>query len=250
MSINSKSGYKIIFLVGLLLGFASIFLDWYYLQGTLDSGETIVSHIYNVLLGWSTPFGKENAFNDFYAPQNAVMPVVIIVVFIVLVFLSAYSALFHDVEKGDNLIKVKRFGFIAISLVTLIGFFVLVFPLFFLLPNGLYYPFMVYYDYELELTLSYSIGPGYLFQVIAFGCTFPYAMFNQSVLSNFEKEKFAPAKVIQSYIESSKESFDLDKLIAQEEFEIESANQLKRKKKPKSEVGQIFEEFLSSRGKK
>ena len=250
MSINVKSGYKIIFLIGLIFSFASVFLDWYYLQGVLNtSGEPIMSWIYNALLGWSTPFGEENAFNDSYEPQNATMPVALVIVFIVAIFLSAYSTLFHDVEKGDNLVKVKRFGFITISLVTLIGFFVLVFPLFFLLPNNLYYPLMVYYDYELELTLSYSIGPGYWFQVISFGCTFPYALFNLSVINTFEKEQYAPAEVIKSYIENAKEPFDLDKAIAQEEFAIESTR-LKKKKEPKPEVGQIYEELLASRGKK
>ncbi|MBY8978784.1 MAG: hypothetical protein KGD72_00205 [Candidatus Lokiarchaeota archaeon] len=250
MSINIKSGYKIIFIIGLIFSFASVFLDWYYIQGVLDnSGEPIMSWIYNTLFGWSTLFTEANMFNESYRPQNATMPVVIVMVLIALVFLSAYSTLFHDVEKGGNLLKVKRFGFITISLVTLIGFFVLVFPLFFLLPNDLYYPFMVYYDYELELTLSYSMGPGYWFQVIAFGCTFPYALFNQSVISTFEKEQYAPAEVIKTYIENVKEQFDLDKLIAQEELEIEST-QLQRKIDPKNEVEQIYEDFLATRGRK
>ncbi len=249
MSINFKSGFKIIFLVGLLFGFASVFLDWYYLQGTLFSGDIIMSWVYNVIFGWSSPFGEENAYNDSYTPHNAVMPVVIVIAFIILIFLSAYSTLFHDLEKGDNLVKVRRFGFITIFLVTLIGFFVLVYPLFFLLPNDLYYPFLIYFDYELELTLSYSIGPGYWFQAISFGLTFPYATFNQSVLSNFEKERSAPAQVVRSYIEDAKESFDLDKAIAQEEFAIESVR-LKREIEPENEVGQIYEEFIASRGKK
>lgn len=249
MSINIKSSYKIIFLIGLLFSLASVFLDWYYLQGVLDSGATIMSWIYNALFGWGTPFTEENLFNANYQPQNATMPAVIVIVFIIAVFLSAYSALFHDLEKGDNLVKVKRFGFVTLSLVTLVGFFVLVFPLFFLLPNGLYYPFMVYYDYELELTLYYSLGPGYWLQVISFGCLFPYALFNQSVVSTFEKEQSTPEKMVNAYITNSKESFDLDRLIAQEEFEIEST-QLKRKNKPINEGEQIYEEFLASRGKK
>lgn len=246
MSINIKSGYKIIFLVGLILGFASVFLDWYYLQGVLDSGATIMSWVYNALFGWSTPFGDGNLFNESYRPQNATMPVVIVLILIVAVFFSAYSTLFHDVEKGDNLLKVKRFSFITLLLIVLIGFFVLIFPLFFLLPNNLYYPIMVYYDNELGLTLYYSIGPGYWLQVISFGCTFPYALFNLSVINSFEKEQFAPAEVIRSYIKKMKEGFDLDKFIAQEELEVESI-QLKRKNKSKKEVEQIYEEFLATR---
>ena len=250
MSINIKSLYKIIFLIGLIFSFASVFLDWYYIQGVLDNGgEPIMSWIYNALFGWSTPFTEGNLFNESYKPQNATMPVVIVMVLIALVFLSAYSTLFHDIEKGDNLLKVKRFGFITISLITLSGFFVLVFPLFFLLPNDLYYPFLVYYDYELELTLYYSVGPGYWFQVISFGCTFPYALFNQSVLITFEKEQYAPGEVIKAYFENVKEEFDLDKLIAQEELEIESI-QLQQKVDPKNEVEQIYEDFLATRVRK
>jgi hypothetical protein len=250
MSINIKSGYKIIFLIGLILSFASVFLDWYYLEGVLNnSGEPIMLWIYNTLFGWSTPFTEGNQFNESYKPQNATMPVVIVIVLIVAVFLSAYSALFHDLEKGDNMLKVKRFSFITLSLIVLIGFFVLIFPLFFLLPNDLYYPFMVYYDNELSLTVYYSIGPGYWFQVASFGCTFPYALFNLSVINTFEKAKYAPAEVVKSYIENVKEPFDLDKLIAQEELEIESS-QRKRKNEPKNEVEQIYEDFLSTRGRK
>ena len=249
MSINIKSGYKIIFLIGLILSFASVFLDWYYLQGVLDSGVTIMSWVYNVLFGWSSPFTEGNIFNEAYKPQNATMPVVIVIVLIAVVFLSAYSALFHDVEKGDNLLKVKRFSFITLSLIVLIGFFVLIFPLFFLLPNDLYYPFMVYYDAELGLTLYYSMGPGYWLQVISFGCIFPYALFNLSVINTFEKEQFAPAEVIKMYIRNVKEEFDLDKLIAQEELEIESTY-LKQKNEPENEVEQIHQDFLTIRGKK
>ena len=249
MSINGKSGYKIIFLIGLIFGFASVFLDWYYLLGALDSGATVTSWVYNALFGWSTPFVEGNSFNEFYRPQNATMPVAVVIVFIVAVFFSAYSALFHDVEKNDDLLKVKRFSFITLSLITLSGFFILVFPLVFLLPNDLYYPFMFYHDYELGFTLSYTIGPGYWFQVISFGLTFPYALFNYSVINTFEKEMSSPAEVVQSYIKNAKEQFDLDKLIAQEEMRLES-DQLKQKNAPNNQVEQIYEDFLASRGKK
>ncbi len=249
MSINIKSGYKIIFIIGLLLSFTSVFLDWYYFQGVLDNGAIITSWVYNALLGWSTPFTGENAFNQFYEPKNATMPVAVVIAFIIIIFLSGYSALFHDVEKGDNLIKVKRFGFVTLSLVTLVGFFVVAFPLFFLLPNDLYYPFMVYYDYELELTLSYSLGPGYWLQVISFGCTFPYALFNQSVVNTFEKKQSTPEKMVNAYITNTKELFDLDRLIAQEELANESSH-AKRKKGVKNEAMELYENFLETRGAK
>jgi len=249
MSLNFKSGYKVIFLIGLVLCFASVFLDWYYLEGVLDNGATIMSWIYNSLFGWSTPFTEGNVFNESYEPQNATMPIVVVIVFTIAVFLSFYSTLFHDVEQGDNILKVKQFSFITLSLIILIGFFVLVFPLFFLLPNELYYPFLVYYDSELNLTLYYSMGPGYWLQVVSFGCMFPYALFNLSVINTYEKEQFTPGDVINSYIRNANEKFDLDKLIAQEEYEVESTY-LKQNNDPQNEMEQIYQDFLTVRGKK
>jgi len=249
MSINFKSVYKILFVIGLVLGFASVFLDWYYLQGISESGDTVVYWIYNALFDWSTPFSKGALFNEFYQPKNATMPIAIVIVFIIILFLSAYSVLFHDVERGNNLTKLRRFNFVNLALVTLIGFFVLIFPLFFLLPNGLYYPFLLYYDYELEVTFYFSIGPGYFFQIISFGFSFPYALFNLSVINTFEREQSSVENTINRYIGSVREELDLDKLIAREEYMLESKNN-SQIEVPKSEVEKIYEEFLTTRGRK
>ena len=179
------------------------------------------------------------------------IPIAIIIVFLAVIFLSSYSVLFLDAERKDNLHKLKNFGFVNLFLVTLIGFFVLIYPLFFLLPNGLYYPFLVYYDYEIEITLSYSLGPGYFFQLISFACTFPYAMFNHSVINTFEKEQSSVENRINQYISSVREDLDLDKLIAREEFKLESTNvSLKEVSAPKSEVEKIYDDFLLVRGRK
>jgi len=250
MTINFKSGYKIIFVIGLLFGFASVFLDWYYLQGVNDSGEVVMYWIYSALFDWSSAFSQGAVINEFYEPKNASIPIAIVIAFLVVIFLSAYSTLFLDVERKDNLPKLKSFGFVNLFLVTLIGFFVLIYPLFFLLPNGLYYPFLVYYNYELEITLSYSLGPGYFFQLISFACTFPYAMFNYSIINTFEKEQSSVENTINQYISSTREDLDLDKLIAREEFKLESNNSLKEASMPKSEAEKIYDDFLLVRGRK
>ena len=249
MSINFKSVYKALFIFGLLLGFVSIFLDWYYLEGISNSGETVVYWIYNALFDWSTPFSAGALFNERYQPQNATMPVAIVIAFVVVLFISAYSALFHDVEKGDKLKKVKKFNFANLSLVTLVGFFILIFPLFFLLPNGLYYPYLLYYDYQLEITFYYSIGPGYFIQFLVFGLTFPYALFNHSIITNFDKTHSSVENTINQYIKNVCEELDLDKLIAKEEFELESMHN-SQIEVPKSNADQVYEEFLTSRGRK
>jgi len=251
MTINFKSGYKIIFVIGLLFGFASVFLDWYYFQGVNDSGEIVIYWIYSALFDWSTVFSQGAVINEFYEPKNASIPVAIIIAFIVVIFLSAYSTLFLDMERKDNLNKLKNFGFVNLFLVTLIGFFVLIYPLFFLLPNGLYYPFLVYYNYELEITLYYSLGPGYFLQLISFVFTFPYAMFVYSVINTFEKEQFSVENKINRDINNSREDLDLDKLIAREELKLESTfDSLKEVSTPKSEVKKIYDDFLLVRGRK
>jgi len=253
---NFKSGYKIVFIIGLLLGFASVFFDWYYFQGVNSSGKTVIYWTYNALFDWSTTLFQGAVLNEFFAPKNASLPVAIVIVFLVVVLLSAYSVLFLDAEKKDNLNRLKQFGFVNLSLVTLIGFFVLIYPLFFLLPNGLYYPFVIYYDYELELTFYYLIGPGYFFQLLSFVFTFPYAMFNHLTINSFEKERSSVENATNRYIESVREDLDLDKLISLEEFKLESANKenkvLKERKNstPKSEVEKIYDEFLTVRGRK
>jgi len=251
MMVNFKSGYKIIFLIGLLLGFVSIFLDWYYFQVVNDSGDVIVNWVYNLLFDWSTDLSQGGLANEFYEPNNASIPVAIVIAFLTVVFLSAYLVLFLDAERKDNLQKLKKIGFINLSLVTLIGFFVLIYPLFFLLPNGLYYPFLAYYDYELEVTFYYSIGPGYFLQLISFVCTFPHAMFSHSIINNFEKEQSSVENKVNQYLESVRENLDLDKLISQEEFKLESANKsLKEASAFKNEVEKNYDDFLLVQGRK
>jgi hypothetical protein len=205
--------------------------------------------LYNALFDWSTPFSEGALFNEVYQPKNATMPIAIVITFIITIFLSAYSVLFHDVEREDNLPKVRKYNFVNFSLLTFIGFFVLFFPLFFLLPNDLYYPFLLFYDYDLEVTFYYSIGPGYLFQLISFVFIFPYALFNHSVISNFDKEQSSAENTINRYIDSVRDKLDLDKLIAREEYELEEATN-SRSQDTKSEVNKIYEDFLSTRGRK
>jgi hypothetical protein len=251
MTINFKSGYKIIFVIGLLFGFASVFLDWYYFQGVNDSGETVMCWVYSALFDWSTAFSQGAVINEFYEPKNTSIPIAIVIAFLIVIFLSAYSTLFLDVERKDNLHKLKNFGFVNLFLVTLIGFFVLIYPLFFLLPNGLYYPFLVYYDYELEITLYYSLGPGYFLQLISFVFTFPYAIFVHSVINTFEKEQSSVENKINRYISNTRENLDLDKLIAREELKLESTiDSLKEAPTPKNEVERIYDDLLLVRGRK
>ena len=251
MTKDSKSRYKFIFIIGLLLGFVSVFLDWYYFQGVNDSDDVIIYWVYNALFDWSSAFSQGAVINDFYEPINASLPVAVVIAFLVVIFLSAYSTLFLGSERKDDLNRLKKFGLVNLSLVIFIGLFILIYPLFFLLPNGLYYPFLMYYDHVLEVTFYFMIGPGYILQLISFACTFPYAMFNYLTINTFEKERSSPKNAIDRYIANVREDLDLDKLITQEEFKLESANQsIGGSSATKSEAEKIYEDFLSDRGRK
>jgi len=75
-------------------------------------------------------------------------------------------------------------------------------------------------------------------------------MFNHSVINTFEKEQSSVENKINQYISSVREDLDLDKLIAREEFTLESNNSLKEASTPKSEAEKIYDDFLLVRGRK
>jgi hypothetical protein len=75
-------------------------------------------------------------------------------------------------------------------------------------------------------------------------------MFNHSIVSTFEKEQSSVENTINQYINSTREDLDLDKLIAREEFKLESKDSLKEASSPRSEAEKIYDDFLLVRGRK
>jgi hypothetical protein len=75
-------------------------------------------------------------------------------------------------------------------------------------------------------------------------------MFNHSVINTFEKEQSSVENRINQYISNVREDLDLDKLIAREEFKLESKDSLKEASTTKSEVEKIYDDFLLVRGRK
>ncbi len=76
-------------------------------------------------------------------------------------------------------------------------------------------------------------------------------MFNHLVITTFEKEQSSVKNRLNQYIVSVRDDLDLDKLIAREEFKLESMNDsLKEDSKPKSNAEKIYDDFLLVRGRK
>ena len=62
MNYSLKEIFRYLFLIGLVLLFTSLFLDWYYFQIILY-GEVIASWSYNPLVGWYTLLSEDNILN-------------------------------------------------------------------------------------------------------------------------------------------------------------------------------------------
>jgi len=124
----------------------------------------------------------------------------------------------------------------------LIGYYVIVCPVMYLVPNELYFPLLSIRDYDLEVIRVYSIGSGYILQLISFPLIFPYSAFYYKTISSFIQQERAPEKMLQKTIQDSQEFLDLDKYIAKEEL-----NQERDIGMPEDEVNPILTTFMEGR---
>lgn len=234
-----KKILKIAFFTGLILLFTSIFLDWYIFQAFNTDGTPLAYWTYNIFSEWST---NGNIHDEQLKPNNLFVPIMINIVFIIVILMSAFGMAFKGFEKEKELNKLYPFAFINIFLLLLIGFYIFIFPIVYLISNDLYFPFLMLSDRELEVVYFYCVGPGYLLQLFAFGLIFPHAVFYYQTIMKYEIEKHSPVKVIEKYIEHVQEPLDLDKFIAEEElkqkFEKITSNE---------EIDQVYDEFIKSR---
>ena len=234
-----KTNLKLAYLTGLILAFISIILDWYNYQVFNTDGILLANWTYNIFSEWST---NGTMYNEQLKPDNLFVPIMINIIVIVVILISVFGMVFKGIESEGELSKLYPFAFINILLIVLIGFYIFIFPIAYLLSNDLYFPFLMLREYELGVTYFYCVGPGYLLQLFAFGLIFPHAVFYYQTIVKFELERHSPVKVIEKYIEHVQEPIDLDRFIAEEElkqkFEKITSNE---------EVNQVYDEFIESR---
>jgi len=242
MKFSVRFGFRIVFLIGLSITFISMFLDWYSFIAYDDQNNLIVSWTYHLFLDWQSFFSSTAIFNEGYKPRNSSIPILINVILILLLVITAYSVLFEDVEKKKDISKLYRYSYLNLCLLFLMGFFIVLFPVIYLIPNNLYYPWLYYIDLERELTFFYCIGPGYILLLFGFVCTFPYCIFYYRTAMKFEKAHQHPQKVIENYIEAIQEPLDLDKYIAEEELKQNLPNMNKN-----NEIEQLYSRFIKMR---
>jgi len=220
MNSNIKRKFKILYIIGLVLLFASLFLEWYVFQVYNSSDKLIAYWSYNPLIGWSTIFSKGSTFNNIAKPGELQMPLVLTGLFMVILVISGFSVIFKDIESQNDLEKLFPYSYVNLFLIALNLYYIFAFPVFYLLPHKLYFPFLLIKDREMDVVYYYSIGPGYILQIIGFIMIFPYSTFYYNTLVRFKSKEQSPDKVIKKYVQHVQETLDLDKLIANEELKL------------------------------
>lgn len=208
--------FKIIFLAGITLLFVSLFVEWYTFQ-VFENGILSVSWNYNILFEWSTEFPPGITINDNLRPENLDISPALHFFFIVVLFFSLYIIFFKDLEQTEDLSSLRKFSLGFLCLIVLILFYIFIFPIAYLLPNGLYFPSLVDNNLDLSMVFSYSISYGYILQLVGFLLIFPYSLHYYITITQFEKQRNTPERKIASYIEKVQEQVDFDKYIAEEE---------------------------------
>jgi len=230
MSIRIIGGFKLSFLIGLILLFLSPFMEWYSYQIFTLEYELVVSWKFNIFLEWSTSLFPSTPFNEVLRPENLAIPLVINILLFVSIILSGYVVLFKNVEKIESLQKFSLYSYILGSVLVLNLFYIVIFPVMYLLPQGLYFPFLQIVDYDSTFIYILTCSQGYILQSIAFPLIFPYIIFYFKTISTFQQKEKTPETIITKIIEKAQEPIDIDKLIAQEELK-----QKFNKKKPQED---------------
>ena len=206
--------FRTYFLLGLTIAFVSLFMDWYVFQGIDNTNAMVIDWSYHLLFNWYSPSKLTTELNDWYKPENATVPLPLIIFFIGLLMIASFGALFHSPERFSKFKNPKGFAFINVAVIILLIYFIVVAPIIYLFPNRFLFPSLQLYDSELELLYCFSVGIGYWCQLLAFICCFPYACLYYKVTNTFEQEYSANLKSHPS------PSINLDKLIAEMELEV------------------------------
>ncbi|MHA1149348.1 MAG: hypothetical protein ACTSR8_14020 [Promethearchaeota archaeon] len=213
---QNRNYFKILAISGLILLFFSLFLDWYYFLIIDSEGNIIVQWNYNLLIGWRTPLDSD--VNELFRPEELNIPFSIHIVFAVLIGCSAYFILMHPIEKSGDLEAQKYFVYLDVLLLLFNGFYIVIFPIMYLIPSELYVPFVIFIDNTIEVTFHYYIGPGYIIQIFGFVLLFPKVVFDYNTLMIYKTGKYTRENLVSELLDKSNIKINFDKLISEEEI--------------------------------
>ena len=244
---NTKiiQNFRIIVVGCLIILFLSIFLNWYSFQVHSINNDLLASWNYHIFTEWTTPIYRNSSLNEALRPDSLRIPLTINILYLIMIVLSGYVVLFKDFEQADKLSSHNYNRYILGFLLFLNFFYIIFFPIMYLFPQELYFPFLQIVDYDAKIQYTYAIGPGYLIQLIVFPLICPYIIFYFRTITNFEHERKSVKKNIDKVIERVQEPLDIDKLIAQEELKQQFSDNTEL---PVDMINSILTSFLKGEG--
>lgn len=215
MKVNVIYYFKIGFLIGLALIVFSLFLEWYSFEIRDINGDLVASWDYNIFTGWTTPLSGDLSLNNALRPESPSNQLVVNIMLIGMTVFCGYGILFRDIEQANNIQAYAN-----ACLLVLILYYVVIFPIMHLFPQGLYFPFVSIDDEILGFFYYHAVGPGYILQVVSFLLVFPHSIFYIRTIMMFGHQERSPESRTLRLIEKVQEPLNLNKLIAQEELKM------------------------------
>lgn len=219
---NTKTLFKALFFVGCTAAFLGLFVDFYTLQGTHHTVGTVILWNYNLFTGWTTPLPDDALFNVQWKPASFDISNILQIVFMATIVISLFCIILKGLNDTTDLHKLTFYAYIHFFLLLFIGFYVFVFPLFFLAPNDLHFPIITITDEGSGIIFLYSIGQGYVMELIAFLLVFPYVIFYIQTIRTYEIEGSTQAeKILSEKVKQTQKVLDIEQQIAQEHISLE-----------------------------
>ena len=219
---NWKRLFQQICIIGSIILFISLFVDWYYYQVSYFSGDLVGSWSYNPITEWYSYVQSQNT--EAFSPPLLEISPFINILFIGSIFASIFTVIFKDPEKEQDLEKLSPYAYINFLTIFLSLYYIAVFPVVHLFSNNLYFPVMHKIDALENQEFFYSIGPGYFLQCIGFILMFPYVLYYYKTIQKFYVSEHTPEKVIERYIDNIRQPLDLDRLIEEERIVSDGLN--------------------------
>lgn len=212
--------FRTLFVVGTVLLFFSLFLDFYYMR-IYREGSLLASWAYHPMVGWhSDLISRLNT--PFRPPESSAIPISVVAVYIAVMTVGLFGALFRDIEK--DFAKSKNYVYVYLFLLILNGFVLFAYPVVYLASRGYPFPYYVienFTDGKLTTTGVYYMGAGYVLQMVGFLLVFPWSVFHYYVLATFEPKEQRGEELLHRMIKARVQRLDLDKLIARESTKID-----------------------------
>ncbi len=236
--------FKLLYFIGCGIAFLGIFFDFYSYDVFILGNIKLTSWSYNLFEGWNV----NNTFEaSFFATLNPFFFIIIVflllkyppilsisplfhIIFLGVIITSVLCLLFKGLEDSKNLSDLTFYAFLHIFLLLLVGFYTIVFPMFYLIPHNLYFPFTTIREPFLGITYHYFLGIGYFLEFIAFILLFPYAVFYLQTVRNYEISDES-TQITEELINKANIRIDIDKLIAEEEFKFKFKTHMEGKRK-------------------